>query len=57
LATTDRLIKEQPKQVGAFIRATVKALRFIRLDRDGTIAANVKFSGLIEISPRACTTI
>jgi ABC-type nitrate/sulfonate/bicarbonate transport system substrate-binding protein len=46
LATTDRLIKEQPKQVGAFIRATVKALRFIRLDRDGTIAANVKFSGI-----------
>src|SRR5215471_9652398 len=46
LATTDRFIKEQPKQAGAFIRATVKALRFIRHDRDGTIAANVKFCGI-----------
>ena len=46
LATSDRLIKEQPKQVSGFIRAAVKALRFIRQDRDATIAANVKFSGV-----------
>jgi NitT/TauT family transport system substrate-binding protein len=46
LATSDRFIKEQPKQVSGFIRAAVKALRFIRQDRDATIAANVKFSGV-----------
>jgi ABC-type nitrate/sulfonate/bicarbonate transport system substrate-binding protein len=46
LATSDRFIKEQPKQVSGFIRAAVKALRFIRQDRDTTIAANVKFSGV-----------
>jgi ABC-type nitrate/sulfonate/bicarbonate transport system substrate-binding protein len=46
LATSDRFIKEQPKQVAGFIRAAVKALRFIRQERDATIAANVKFSGV-----------
>jgi len=46
LATSDRFIKEQPKQVAGFIRAAVKALRFIRKERDATIAANVKFSGV-----------
>jgi ABC-type nitrate/sulfonate/bicarbonate transport system substrate-binding protein len=46
LATSDRFIKEQPKQVSGFIRAAVKALRFIRQERDATIAANVKFSGV-----------
>ncbi len=46
LATTDKLIKEQPKTVAAFIRATIKALRYVRLDREGTIAALVKFSGV-----------
>jgi len=46
LATSDRLIKEQPKQVSGFIRAAVKALRFIRQERDATIAVNVKFSGV-----------
>ena len=46
LATSDRLIKEQPKMVGGFIKATLKALRLIRQDREGTIAAMVKFSGI-----------
>ncbi|TMA08118.1 MAG: ABC transporter substrate-binding protein [Deltaproteobacteria bacterium] len=46
LATSDRLIKEQPKMVGGFIKATLKALRLIRQDREGTIVAMVKFSGI-----------
>ena len=46
LATTDKLIKEQPKMVAAFMRAALKALRYIRQDRDGTIAALIKFSGV-----------
>jgi NitT/TauT family transport system substrate-binding protein len=46
LATSDRLIKEQPKMVAAFVRAALKALRLIRKDRDGTIAATTKFSGI-----------
>lgn len=46
LATTDRVIKEQPKMVAAFVKAALKALRFIRKDREGTIAATIKFSGI-----------
>ena len=46
LATSDRLIKEKPKLVAGFIKATLKALRLIRQDREGTIAASVKFSGI-----------
>ncbi|MGH7782855.1 MAG: hypothetical protein ACREO5_03295, partial [Candidatus Binatia bacterium] len=46
LATTDKLIRENPKMVGAFIRATLKALRYVRHDKEGTIAALVKFSGV-----------
>lgn len=46
LATTDRLIKEQPKLLSGFIKATLKALRLIRQDREGTIAAVMKFSGV-----------
>ena len=46
LATSDRLIKEQPKMVAAFIKAALKALRLIRKDREGTIAATMKFSGI-----------
>lgn len=46
LATSDRFIKEQPKRVAGFMRAAVKALRFIRQERNATIAANVKFSGV-----------
>ncbi len=46
LATTDRLIKEQPKLALAFVKATLKAQRLIRQDRDTAIAAMTKFSGL-----------
>ncbi len=46
LATTDRLIKENPKMALAFVRATLKALRYIRQDKEGTVAALVKFSGI-----------
>ena len=46
LATTDKLIKENPKMVAGFVRATIKALRYLRQDKEGTIAAMVKFSGV-----------
>jgi ABC-type nitrate/sulfonate/bicarbonate transport system substrate-binding protein len=46
LATTDKLIKENPKMVGGFVRATLKALRHIRQDKEGTVAALLKFSGV-----------
>jgi ABC-type nitrate/sulfonate/bicarbonate transport system substrate-binding protein len=46
LATTDKLIKENPKMVAGFVRATIKALRYLRHDREGTIAAMLKFAGV-----------
>src|SRR4249919_2108766 len=46
LATPDKLIKENPKMVGGFVRATIKALRYVRQDKEGTIAALLKFSGV-----------
>jgi ABC-type nitrate/sulfonate/bicarbonate transport system substrate-binding protein len=46
LATTDKLIKENPKTVSGFVRATIKALRYIRQDKEGTVAALLKFSGV-----------
>lgn len=46
LATTDRFIKEQPKLAAGFIKGALKALRRIRQDREGTIAAVTKFSGV-----------
>jgi len=46
LATTDRLIKEQPKLAAGYIKATLKALRLIRQDRETTITAFMKFSGV-----------
>jgi ABC-type nitrate/sulfonate/bicarbonate transport system substrate-binding protein len=46
LATTEKLIKEQPKMVAGFVRATLKALRYIRQDKEGTISALLKFSGV-----------
>jgi len=46
LATTEKLIKEQPKMVAGFVRATLKALRYIRQDKEGAIAALLKFSGV-----------
>ena len=44
IATSDRFIKEQPKQMLGFARAVIKALRYFRHDRDGAIAAAVKFT-------------
>jgi ABC-type nitrate/sulfonate/bicarbonate transport system substrate-binding protein len=46
LGTTEKLIKENPKLVSAFVRATLKALRFIRQDKEATVAALTKFSGV-----------
>jgi ABC-type nitrate/sulfonate/bicarbonate transport system substrate-binding protein len=46
LATTDKLIKDNPKMVAGFVRATLKALRYIRQDKEGTVAALLKFSGV-----------
>jgi NitT/TauT family transport system substrate-binding protein len=46
LATTDKLIKENSKMVSSFVRATIKALRYIRQDKEGTISAMLKFSGV-----------
>lgn len=45
LAASDRVIKERPKTVLGFVKASLKALRWIRQDREGAIAAIVKFSG------------
>ena len=46
LATTDRFIKEQPKLITGFMKATLKALRLIRQDQEAKIAAVTKFSGV-----------
>jgi ABC-type nitrate/sulfonate/bicarbonate transport system substrate-binding protein len=46
LATTDKLIKENSKTVAGFVRGTLKALRYIRQDKEGTAAALLKFSGV-----------
>jgi NitT/TauT family transport system substrate-binding protein len=46
LATTDKLIKENPKMVGGFVRATIKALRYLRQEKEGAISAMLKFSGV-----------
>jgi len=46
LATTDKLIKENPKMVAGFVRATLKALRYIRQDKEGTIAEMLKFANV-----------
>ncbi|MGZ9262305.1 MAG: ABC transporter substrate-binding protein [Candidatus Binatia bacterium] len=45
-ATTERFIKEQPKQLAGFVRAVVKGLRVARQERESTIAAISKFSEL-----------
>ena len=46
IATSDRFIKEQPKVMAGFARAVVKALRFVRQNREGAIAAATKFTEL-----------
>jgi ABC-type nitrate/sulfonate/bicarbonate transport system substrate-binding protein len=45
-ATSDRFLKEQPKQLAGFVRAVIKGLKIARQDRAGTIAAVAKFSEL-----------
>jgi len=51
-AASEKFMKEQPKVMAGFMRATLKALRLIKRDREGTIAAFTKFSGL----PQATVT-
>ena len=51
-AASEKFMKDQPKLMAGFTRATLKALRLIKRDRDGTIAAFTKFSGL----PQATVT-
>jgi NitT/TauT family transport system substrate-binding protein len=46
LATTDKVIKENPKMVSGFVRATLKALRYMRLDKEGTVSAMMKFAAV-----------
>jgi ABC-type nitrate/sulfonate/bicarbonate transport system substrate-binding protein len=46
VATSDRFIKEQPKLMAGFMRAVLKAVRFVRKDREATINAAVKFTGM-----------
>jgi ABC-type nitrate/sulfonate/bicarbonate transport system substrate-binding protein len=46
VATSDRFIKEQPKLMAGFMRAVLKAVRFIRKDREATINTAVKFTGM-----------
>ncbi len=46
VATTDELIKRNPKMVSGFVRASLKALRYIRQDKEGTVAALLRFSGV-----------
>lgn len=44
VATTDRFIKEQPKLMAGFMRATVKALRLIKQSRETAVDAIGKFT-------------
>ncbi len=44
LATTDKVIKENSKMVSGFVRATLKALRYMRQDKEGTVSAMMKFA-------------
>jgi NitT/TauT family transport system substrate-binding protein len=46
VATSDRFIKEQPKLMAGFMRATLKALRLVKHNREIAIDGIVKFSEL-----------
>jgi ABC-type nitrate/sulfonate/bicarbonate transport system substrate-binding protein len=46
VATTERFIKDQPKVMAGFMRATLKALRLIKQNREVAVDAIVKFSEL-----------
>jgi hypothetical protein len=42
----DKRIKENPKIVAGFVPATLKTLRYVRRDKEGTISAMLKFSNV-----------
>jgi ABC-type nitrate/sulfonate/bicarbonate transport system substrate-binding protein len=44
LATSDQLLQDEHKLVSGFLKATLKSLRFIRHNRNATLAAIAKFS-------------
>ena len=44
LASSERIIQDERKLVSGFLKATLKSLRFIRYNRNATIAAITKFS-------------
>jgi ABC-type nitrate/sulfonate/bicarbonate transport system substrate-binding protein len=46
VATTEQFIKEQPKLMAGFMRATLKALRLVKQNREVAVDAIVKFSQL-----------
>lgn len=46
VATSDRFIKEKPKLMAGFMRATLKALRLVKQNREAAVDAIVKFSEL-----------
>ena len=46
VATTDRFIKDQPKLMAGFMRATLKALRLVKHNREAAVDAIVRFSEL-----------
>jgi ABC-type nitrate/sulfonate/bicarbonate transport system substrate-binding protein len=46
MATSDQMIQEKPKVVAGIVKASLKALRFIRQEREATIATAMKFAGL-----------
>lgn len=45
-ATSEKFLKERPKQLSGFVRAVIKGLRVARQERESTIAAVAKFSEL-----------
>ncbi|MGB7950420.1 MAG: ABC transporter substrate-binding protein [Candidatus Binatia bacterium] len=46
VATSDRFIKDKPKVMAGFMRATLKALRLVKQNREVAVDAIVKFSEL-----------
>lgn len=48
VVTSDSFIQQQPGLLTRVMKALLKALRVVRQDRQGTIAAVAKFSGLTE---------
>ena len=46
MAATDQLIQDKPKLVVGVVKASLKALRYIRKEREATINTAMKFAGL-----------